>query len=390
MPSSRPLKLSLVLAFASASLAACGLLPRGTTRIPLPSGPLTIEASGQSSVAALNRFPPGIGLRFGGVSSLFPASQDRLELIGVSDDRDGIRAYRFRLSGSGEPFDVVPTDVISFDQGNPAAVLVDPEGLVVTPDGNLILSCEGYGLTEPRVPPAIVEFGARGEFLRRLTVPDRFLPNVTGPQLKGVRPNFGFEALALTPDGSRLFTAAESALVQDGDVTTVDHGTMTRILEYRRHNGTYEPNREFMYPIEPVFKPPFEVGLAINGLVELIALGDGRLLAMERSYVEEAVKTGQRLNRIRLFLIDLRGATDVSDVESLKAATGLVPVTKTPFVDLSDVAGLSPDLGPSLDNFEGMTFGPPLPDGRQSLLLVSDDNFNPRQRTWFLRLAIGR
>ena len=91
MPSSRPLKLSLVLAFASASLAACGLLPRGTTRIPLPSGPLTIEASGQSSVAALNRFPPGIGLRFGGVSSLFPASQDRLELIGVSDDRDGIR-----------------------------------------------------------------------------------------------------------------------------------------------------------------------------------------------------------------------------------------------------------------------------------------------------------
>ena len=128
----------------------------------------------------------------------------------------------------------------------------------------------------------------------------------------------------------------------------------------------------------------------MNGLVELIALGDGRLLAMERSYVEEAGNTGRGLNRIRLFRIDTRGATDVSAVESLKEAPGLVPVTKTPFVDLSDLAGLSPDLGATLDNFEGMAFGPALPDGRQSLVLVSDDNFNPTQRTWFVRLTIGQ
>jgi hypothetical protein len=50
---------------------------------------------------------------------------------------------------------------------------------------------------------------------------------------------------------------------------------------------------------------------------------------------------------------------------------------------LKDVKGLSPELA-GLDNFEGMAFGPALADGSRSLLVVSDDNFSPRQRTSFL------
>ena len=61
---------------------------------------------------------------------------------------------------------------------------------------------------------------------------------------------------------------------------------------------------------------------------------------------------------------------------------------KTLLIDLSDVQGLSADLVPNLDNFEGFAFGPRLPDGRATLLLVSDDNFHASQRTWFLRFAI--
>ena len=311
-------------------------------------------------------------------------------MIGVSDDHSGSRAYRFNVSGSGASFQVTPTEVIALERPTGDEPLVDPEGLVVTRDGHLIVSCEGLGQREPRIPPSIIEFGIRGEYVQRFATPDRFVPNPTGPQAKGVRSNFGFEALTLTPDESRLFTASENALVQDGDITTLEHGAMTRVLEYRRHKDTYVPDKEFMYPMDPVFKPSFEVGLAVHGLVELIALGGSRLLALERTYVEEAGNTGRGENRIRLFRIDLAGATDVSKVESLKDATGLVPVTKTPFVDLSDLAGLNPGLAGILDNFEGMTFGPPLPDGRPSLLLVSDDNFNPKQRTWFLMLGIGR
>jgi 3-phytase len=35
-----------------------------------------------------------------------------------------------------------------------------------------------------------------------------------------------------------------------------------------------------------------------------------------------------------------------------------------------------------------MTFGPRLPDGRATVILVSDDNFHAAQRTWFLVFAV--
>ncbi|MNR58599.1 hypothetical protein D3C85_1796350 [compost metagenome] len=44
------------------------------------------------------------------------------------------------------------------------------------------------------------------------------------------------------------------------------------------------------------------------------------------------------------------------------------------------------------DMLEGMAWGPPLPDGRRSLLLVSDDNFDQfgmGQVTQVLALAVG-
>jgi len=39
---------------------------------------------------------------------------------------------------------------------------------------------------------------------------------------------------------------------------------------------------------------------------------------------------------------------------------------------------------------EGMTFGPRLPDGRRSVVLVSDDNFAATQFTQFMVFALDR
>jgi hypothetical protein len=46
-------------------------------------------------------------------------------------------------------------------------------------------------------------------------------------------------------------------------------------------------------------------------------------------------------------------------------------------------------LGIPLDNVEGMTFGPRLPDGRRSLILVSDNNFSPMAFTQFLLFGVS-
>ena len=40
------------------------------------------------------------------------------------------------------------------------------------------------------------------------------------------------------------------------------------------------------------------------------------------------------------------------------------------------------------DNIEGMAFGPSLPDGAATLVLVSDDNFNLLEKTQIVALRL--
>jgi hypothetical protein len=58
-------------------------------------------------------------------------------------------------------------------------------------------------------------------------------------------------------------------------------------------------------------------------------------------------------------------------------------MTKSRLVDLSTVPQIQ-----NLDNVEGITLGPKLPDGRQVVVLVSDDNFSADQMTQFLAFAL--
>nr|CRL76102.1 phytase [Mycolicibacter nonchromogenicus] len=85
---------------------------------------------------------------------------------------------------------------------------------------------------------------------------------------------------------------------------------------------------------------------------------------------------------MRLFRAEIAGATDVLGMPSLAGAS-VTPMTKTLVADLSTTPGLEP-----LDNIEGLTLGPRLPDGRQSVILVSDDNFSPHEVTQFVAFAM--
>src|SRR5262245_25820923 len=89
------------------------------------------------------------GARFGGVSGLaFDAAAG--ELLGVSDDRDDSRIFRFRLHD--HPLTIEPTGVIPL-RGSP--MKLDPEGMVLLPSGHLLVSSEGFQNEEPRTLPGI-------------------------------------------------------------------------------------------------------------------------------------------------------------------------------------------------------------------------------------------
>ena len=146
-----------------------------------------------------------------------------------------------------------------------------------------------------------------------------------------------------------------------------DHRQPRRLLRYNLQTGRLD--RQHLYWTDPIAEPPAPAGsFAVNGLVELLPLNNQFLLSMERSFSVGAPDTG---NTIKLYQLKLSGADNINGVDSIAATVDLIrPVNKTLLFDLDD-------LGIPLDNVEGMAFGPDLPDGRRSLLLVSDNNFTP-------------
>jgi 3-phytase len=375
---------SCVLLTSLAAVSCLGLRPK-IHHPEVPREVTTLTLAGQFSIPALGRFPPVSGLPFGGISGLTTRDEGRV-VYGISDAPLGGRIYQFALTDLGESLQVTTLSVVSLSMA-PGDSRPDHEGIALLPGGNFAVSGES-GSGEPILPPSVNIYSRYGDFVYRLPVPDTFVPEQTGTATRGARGNAGFESLTLTPDGQRLFTAAETALLQDGDAATFEAGARTRVLELVARHGTFEPRREYAYDLEPVHRVAYSPGAYLNGLVDLAAVNPTTLLALERGFVENKQNLSQSRSRIRIYKISLTGATDVSAIASLKGRTDVVPVKKTLLLDLSDVQGLSPDLAPTLDNFEGMAFGPRLPDGRASLILVSDDNFSAAQRTWFLLFAI--
>jgi hypothetical protein len=122
---------------------------------------------------------------------------------------------------------------------------------------------------------------------------------------------------------------------------------------------------DYAYQLEP---PP--LGSIEHGLSEVQALDNsGNFLTLERSLSLMGFK-------VKIFQAATNNATDVSAIKSL-VGSDVVNIKKKLVLNLNS-------LKIKLDNIEGMAIGPKLPDGSQSLLLVSDNNFNRLEITQFL------
>ncbi|MFQ5501967.1 MAG: esterase-like activity of phytase family protein [Phycisphaerae bacterium] len=195
--------------------------------------------------------------------------------------------------------------------------------------------------------PAVREFAlSDGALLQILDTPPIFLTR---------RHNLGFESLSRHPDGTDLWTANEEALPLDGSVSTVLTGSTVRILRYALTNETGTPGEQYVYNTAPIH------GGTINGsrsgLVELVVLPDGRMLALERSIAFSVPNFFQN----RLYELEFTIATDVSSL-----VNGLIGETFTPVDKHLLWSG-------NLGNLEGLALGPLLTGGNRSLLGVVDD-----------------
>ncbi|MEU6368236.1 esterase-like activity of phytase family protein [Streptomyces sp. NPDC046931] len=279
-------------------------------------------------------------------------------LSALSVDRDkGMAALSDRSSlFTLDPRTLEPTSVVNLADEKGAAL--DSEGLVVDRDGTLLVSSE----TEPSVR----RYSRDGRILDRLPVPDAL----------GVAPagrattNQTFEGLTLLPGGRTLLAGMEGSL--SGDAPGV-----VRFQTWTRQGKHFRLAAQYGYLKDP--------GL---GVAETTATSDGRLLVLERGF------TAGYGNTIRLYLADLRHATDTRGIDTLTGQDGVRLARKTLLADLVNCPALGarakqPQPNPLLDNIEGMTVTG-ASHGRLNLLLASDDNQSAAQisRLYSLRVRL--
>ena len=209
------------------------------------------------------------------------------------------------------------------------------------------------------VGPAIREFSlADGSLLQTLSIP---------PVFSNHRTNLSLESLSLEPGHQALWTANEEALTVDGPVAWTDAGSVVRLQKF---DSALQPAGQWAYVTDPVAGDIINPGrdVEVSGVVDLIALPSGQLLVLER-------ELGFGLFRNRIYEVDFTGATDVSAIASLNGA---------PYTPVAKILLWEGFLG---TNFEGISLGPLLDDGRQSLVLVSDNGGSLSQRLKALILA---
>ena len=304
----------------------------------------------------------------------------RGEYLLISDDRSDLAPVRYYIARWPQPQAArpEPLGVVQLQRpgGGPwpnrrraveGLPVPDPEALRLRPATNTLLwtsegdIARGFG-------PALYESARDGRFLREFSLPAMFRPDPA--QRRGPRDNLTLEGLALTPDGRFAWLGMENALIQDGpEPTTGAPGGPCRFTRIDLETG--QADRQIAYVPDAIpLRPLIPGSYADNGVSEILMLDADRMLVLERAYATGAG------NSLRLYEIDTRAASDVLAIDAL-APGNHRPAAKTLVADFAAL-GLS-----RLDNTEGMCWGPPLPDGKRMLVVVSDDNFNPLQITQF-------
>ena len=223
------------------------------------------------------------------------------------------------------------------------------------------------------IDPVIQVIGADNEYRSKFQLPAnlRMQAMAAGPRQNGV-----LESLTFSDDFASLYTCLEEPLFEDGPrPTTQETKSWVRIYKFdvKRQVNT----EQYAYKLEKVAYPASPpTAFKVNGVSEILYAGSNKLLTVERSF-----STGGLTFVVKVFLTDLSKAENIVANPSLIKTPPRQPAVKKLILDMSK-------LNIFVDNIEGMTFGPVLPNGHQTLLFVADNNFKFFERNQFLLFEV--
>jgi hypothetical protein len=253
---------------------------------------------------------------------------------------------------------------------DPEAIRFDPvnDQFIWTSEGERIVGRDTI-LQEP----AITIINKTGKYIDTFLLPFQMHMHATE---KGLRQNGVFEGLTFADNFDKMFVSVEEPLYEDGARAALqDVNPYTRIIEYNIKNR--KPVAQYAYHLESIAHPAKPVNeFMVNGISEILAIGKNKLLVVERSF-----STGRQACTIRVYITDISQASNIADINSLKLQPAFNAASKKLLINMDD-------LGIYIDNIEGVTFGPDLPNGHKTLIFVSDNNFSNNQKTQFLLFEV--
>ena len=253
----------------------------------------------------------------------------------------------------------------------------DPESMRYDPaKGQLLWSSEGERIVKETdtllVNPSVIFIHPDGKFMDSLIIPANLVMQATenGPRRNGV-----LEGMSFADNYKTLFVNVEEPLYEDGPKADIsDNNAFIRILKF---NVAEKKNiAQYAYKLSPIAYPAVpDTAFKINGVSEILSIGNNKLLVMERSF-----SSGRIPCSIKLFIADLNGATDISKM-ALKNNNDFTPASKKLLLNMDG-------LGIYTDNIEGLTFGPPLPNGHKTILFIADNNFSAAEKAQVLLFEV--
>ncbi|MFM6924419.1 MAG: esterase-like activity of phytase family protein [Ferruginibacter sp.] len=253
----------------------------------------------------------------------------------------------------------------------------DPEAIRYNPEkGYLVWSSEGERIVKANdtvlTNPAVIMIRPNGRYLDSFALPEMMRMHATE---KGPRRNGVFEGMSFADNYKTLYVNVEEPLYEDGPrADVVENNAFIRIIRFDA--GQKKSTAQYAYKLSPVaYAAKPETEFKINGVPDILSLGNNKLLVIERSF-----STGRLPCTIRVFIADLDRATDISEI-SLKDNHAFTPAKKSLLLNMDD-------LGMYTDNIEGVTFGPPLPNGHKTLLFIADNNFTVVEKAQVLLFEV--
>ncbi len=301
------------------------------------------------------------GTKVGGLSGI-DFHEDKYYL--VCDHPGNPRFYEAQIKISQNQIDTIFINkLIQLDRSNGflKANTLDLESVRIQDSNTILLTSEGA--IKANQKPSIFYVNSKGDFIRNFNLPSYFTS--TGKQKP--RNNGVFEGLTHDYSNEGYWVGMELPLTLDGSKPKLfPTKSPIRITHFNKETG--QATDQFVMELEGITKIPWKY-FAVNGLTELIEYAPKKFLVLERAF---SAGHGSLGNTVRIFEVNAEEATNTVEFKNLRKEKYKRATKQLVF----DFKSVKKKLTKGIDNVEGMTFGPLLPNGNRSLILISDNNFN--------------